>query len=104
MPVGLAVLALTPKLLPTGIKQKGSIDYTGALTITGGLILLVYAIVTANDIGWMSTQTISLLSIAGIMFAVFLELQRRKKEPLIPLSIFRTPNHQSTAGIEIDFC
>jgi MFS family permease len=54
--------------------------------------LLVYAIVTANDIGWMSTQTISLLSIAGIMFAVFLALQRRKREPLIPLNIFRTPN------------
>jgi EmrB/QacA subfamily drug resistance transporter len=92
VPVGLAVLALTSKLLPKGAKQKGSIDYTGALTITGGLILLVYAIVTANDIGWMSTQTISLLSISGIMLAVFLALQRRKKEPLIPLSIFKTPN------------
>jgi EmrB/QacA subfamily drug resistance transporter len=92
VPVGLAVLALTPKLLPRGIKQKGSIDYTGALSITGGLVLLVYAIVTANDIGWMSAQTVSLLGIAGIMFAVFLALQRRKKEPLIPLSIFRTPN------------
>jgi EmrB/QacA subfamily drug resistance transporter len=92
VPVGLAVLALTPKLLPKGAKQKGSIDYTGALTITGGLILLVYAIVTANDIGWVSTQTISLLSISGIMLAVFLALQRRKKEPLIPLSIFKTPN------------
>jgi EmrB/QacA subfamily drug resistance transporter len=92
VPVGLAVLALTPKLLPRGVKQKGSIDYTGALSITGGLVLLVYAIVTANDVGWMSTQTISLLSIAGIMFALFLVLQRRKKEPLIPLNIFRTPN------------
>jgi EmrB/QacA subfamily drug resistance transporter len=92
VPVGIAVLALTPKLLPRGIKQKGSIDYTGALSITGGLVLLVYAIVTANNVGWMSTQTISILSIAGIMFALFLVLQRRKKEPLIPLNIFRTPN------------
>ena len=92
VPIGLAVLALTPKLLPKGVKQKGKIDYTGALSITGALILLVYAIVTANDIGWMSVQTISMLSIAGLMFALFLTIQRRKKEPLIPLNIFRIPN------------
>src|SRR5918995_6550853 len=92
VPIGLAVLALTPKLLPKGAKQKGKIDYTGALSITGALVLLVYAIVTANDIGWMSVQTISLLSIAGLMFALFLIIQRRKKEPLIPLDIFRIPN------------
>jgi EmrB/QacA subfamily drug resistance transporter len=92
VPVGLAVLALTPKLLPKGVKQKGKIDYTGALSITGALVLLVYAIVTANDIGWMSVQAISLLGIAGLMFALFLTIQRRKKEPLIPLSIFRVPN------------
>lgn len=92
VPVGLAVVALTPKLLPKGVKQKGNIDYTGALSITGALVLLVYAIVTANDIGWMSVQTISLLSIAGLMFVLFLTIQRRKKEPLIPLDIFRIPN------------
>src|SRR5918996_448483 len=92
VPVGLAVLALTPKLLPKGVKQRGKIDYTGALSVTGALVLLVYAIVTANDTGWMSVQTISLLSIAGLMFALFLTIQRRKKEPLIPLSIFRVPN------------
>ena len=92
VPVGLAVLALTPKLLPKGVKQKGNIDYTGALSITGALVLLVYAIVTTNDIGWMSVQTISLLSIAGLMFALFLTIQRRKKEPLIPLNIFKIPN------------
>ena len=92
VPVALAVVALTPKLLPKGVKQKGNIDYTGALSITGSLVLLVYAIVTANDIGWMSVQTISLLSIAGLMFALFLTIQRRKKEPLIPLNIFRIPN------------
>ena len=92
VPVGLAVVALTPKLLPKGVKQKGNIDYTGALSITGALVLLVYAIVTTNDIGWMSVQTISLLSIAGLMFALFLTIQRRKKEPLIPLNIFKIPN------------
>jgi Na+/melibiose symporter-like transporter len=55
-------------------------------------VLLVYAIVTANDAGWMSLQTVSLISIAIIMFGVFLAIQRRKKDPLIPLKIFKTRN------------
>jgi EmrB/QacA subfamily drug resistance transporter len=93
VPIGIAVLALTPKLLsPQTIKRKGSVDYLGALSITAALVVLVYAIVTANDIGWFSIQTISLLTIAAIMFAGFLAIQRRKKEPLIPLNIFKTPN------------
>jgi hypothetical protein len=62
----------------------------GSLFITGALVLLVYAIVTANDIGWMSTQTVSVMSIAAIMFGTFLAIQRRKKDPLIPLKIFKT--------------
>ena len=92
VPVGLAVLALTPKLLPKGVKQKGKIDYTGALSMTGALVLLVYSIVTTNDIGWMSVQNVSMLSVSGLMFALFLTIQRRKKEPLIPLNIFKVPN------------
>jgi MFS family permease len=60
--------------------------------VTGALLVLVYAIVTANDIGWTSIQIVSLLSIASIMFAAFLYIQRRKKDPLLPLNIFKTRN------------
>jgi hypothetical protein len=52
VPVGIAVLALTRKLLPRAIKRKGSVDYLGAVSITSALVLLLYAIVTANDVGW----------------------------------------------------
>ena len=92
VPIGLAVLALAPKLLPKVEKQKGRVDYAGAITVTGALILLVYAIVTANDIGWTSLQTLSMLSVAGVLFFAFLYMQSKKKEPLLPLNIFKTPN------------
>src|SRR5918996_816717 len=67
VPIGIAVLALSGILLPKGDnkRQTGRVDYPGALSITGGLVLLVYAIVTANDAadgGWLSLQTVSLLS------------------------------------------
>ncbi|HEX7209027.1 MAG TPA: MFS transporter [Nitrososphaeraceae archaeon] len=92
VPVGIAVLALTPKLLPRAIKRKGSVDYLGAVSITSALVVLVYAIVTANDVGWMSMQTIFLMASVSVMVGAFLVIQRRKKEPLIPLNIFKTRN------------
>jgi MFS family permease len=71
VPVGIAVLALTWKLLPHGTRHKGRVDYLGAFSITGALILLVYAIVTANDAGWSSPQTVSLLlTSAGLLGAL----------------------------------
>jgi EmrB/QacA subfamily drug resistance transporter len=92
VPIGMAVLSLAPKLLPKGIKQKGRVDYIGAVTVTGALILLVYAIVTANEIGWADLQTLTTLSIAGILFSAFLYMQSKSKEPLLPLKIFRIQN------------
>src|SRR5215213_526287 len=92
VPVGIAVLALTPKLLPRAIKRKGSVDYLGAVSITAALVLLDYAIVTANDVGWMSMQTIFLMASVSVMVGAFLLIQRSEKEPLIPLNIFKTRN------------
>src|SRR5215212_4844977 len=78
VPIGIAVLLLTPKLIPRAIKRKGSVDYLGAVSITAALVLLVYAIVTANDIGWMSMQTIFLMASVSVMVGAFLLIQRSK--------------------------
>ena len=91
VPIGIAVLILTPKLIPQGIRKKeGNIDYLGAVSITASLVLLVYSIVTANDVGWVSAQTIFLLGVSAILFTAFIAIERRTKEPLIPLHIFKT--------------
>jgi MFS family permease len=92
VPVGIAVLALTWKLLPHGTRHKGRVDYLGAFSITGALILLVYAIVTANDAGWSSLQTVSLLLTSVGLLAAFIMIQKRSREPLMPLRIFKTVN------------
>jgi EmrB/QacA subfamily drug resistance transporter len=92
VPVGIAVLALTWKLLPHGTRHKGRVDYLGAVSITGALILLVYGIVTANDSGWNSLQTVSLLLTSTGLLGAFLMIQKRSREPLMPLRIFKTSN------------
>jgi len=94
VPIGIMVLALIPKLIPRGTKKKGSIDYLGALTITASLALMIYSIVTANesDGGWLSVQTISMLAASIVLLGAFIAIEKRSKEPLIPLGIFKTTN------------
>src|SRR3712207_2686164 len=93
VPIAIAVLALTRPLIPeVKGRQKGRVDYLGAISITGALILLVYAIVTANDVGWTSVQTVSLLLTSAALLGAFTIIQKRSREPLMPLRIFKTPN------------
>ena len=78
-------------MIPKGIgKKKGNIDYLEAMPITFSLALLVYSIVTAEDVGWLSAQTIALLSASLISLSAFVAIEGRSKEPLVPPRIFRT--------------
>jgi EmrB/QacA subfamily drug resistance transporter len=91
VPVGLAAAALAPRLLPES-RNEGHrhFDVAGAVTITAGLSLLVYALVDANNAGWTSTQTLGLGAIAVALIAGFYVIERRTKAPLLPFpGIFR---------------
>ena len=92
VPIGVLVLAATPALLPPVQGRRGRVDVAGALSGTAAVSLAVYAIVTANDRGWGAAGTILLLAAAGALLAVFVALQSRRPDPLVPLRIFRTPN------------
>jgi EmrB/QacA subfamily drug resistance transporter len=92
IPVGLAALALSPLLLreSRATLATRSYDPAGALTITGALALLVYAIVEAPNRGWGDAQTIVLLAGSGVLLASFVLIESRHPAPLVPLRIFRS--------------
>jgi EmrB/QacA subfamily drug resistance transporter len=92
IPIALLVLAVTPGLMPGAPARRGSIDLAGALTATAGLAVTVFGVVRAPEEGWGSAAT--LLTIAGglLLLLVFLTIQGSRREPLMRLSIFRTPN------------
>lgn len=92
IPLGLIVLILSPNFLFKGATRKGKVDILSAILATAALILMVYAIVSAESAGWGSLQTTGLLSLSIVLFIIFLVLQKQKREPLVPLSIFRAPN------------
>lgn len=99
LPLGLIVLGLTHRLLPpVENTKKGSLDVLGAISIIGALMLAVYAVMNGNHAGWRSTQTLSLLALSASSFILFLAIEVRLKEPLVPLRLFRLRN-LSTANV-----
>ena len=92
VPLGLLVLALIPAVLRKSPRSIGRVDWFGAITVTGALVTLVYAIVTAETVGWASAQILILLAVAAILLVIFLVIQAARREPLLPLAIFKAPN------------
>jgi EmrB/QacA subfamily drug resistance transporter len=89
-PIGIAAALLAPYLLNESRDARSpSFDFAGAVSVTGGLALLVYTLVDANDVGWGSTQTIVLGAISVALLAAFLVIEARRRYPLMPFSIFR---------------
>ncbi len=69
--------------------EQRSLDLAGAFTVTGGLVILVYAIVKAQAYGWGSARTLGLGAVAIALLAAFLVIEARSKAPLMRLAIFR---------------
>ncbi|MEO3886722.1 MFS transporter [Nonomuraea sp. B5E05] len=92
IPIALIALLATGPLMPAAQPRRGSIDVLGTVTVTLGLGAAVYAIVRAPEAGWGSAETWIVLAVAAALLAAFVAVQARHREPLMRLSIFRTPN------------
>jgi predicted MFS family arabinose efflux permease len=69
--------------------RMSNFDALGAFLVTGGTLLLVYALVKAPDVGWGATRTIAELAVAAVTLAAFVVNELRAANPLVPLSILR---------------
>jgi EmrB/QacA subfamily drug resistance transporter len=90
VPVGIVAFVLSLQLVPESKDEHihRSYDVAGAVTVTGGLVALVYGIVRSSQIGWGSTEVIGTLALAAVLLGAFLVEERRSVEPLVRLSIF----------------
>ncbi len=103
VPIGLLTLILAPLLLsasqperqperqPESQAQSASqkIDFLGAIAVTSGLVVLVYALEQASTVGWGSAQTLGLFAIAILLLAAFVWIEAHVSDPLVPLRVFR---------------
>jgi EmrB/QacA subfamily drug resistance transporter len=90
VPVGAIAFLATPRFVrESRAEEKKSLDIAGAVTVTAGLALLVFAVSKAPDHGWSSGWTLSRLAVAILLLLLFVGIEARAKDPLMPFSIFR---------------
>ncbi|HWH55837.1 MAG TPA: MFS transporter, partial [Gaiellaceae bacterium] len=100
VPVGVLVFLLTERIVPESRVEDAlrRFDAAGAITVTAGLAVLVYAISKAPDDGWVATRTILLLIAAAILLTAFIVIEVRGRAPLMPFGIFR---NRSLSGANV---
>ena len=91
LPAAALILRAIFRLVPADERpeREGSLDVLGALLVTAGMLLLVYTIVEAPDVGWGDTETIAGFAVAGAILAGFAAFEARHRNPVFPFSIFR---------------
>jgi EmrB/QacA subfamily drug resistance transporter len=103
VPVGVLVIGLSFFFLRESRAdlEDRRFDFSGAVSITGGLVLLVYGMTRAAQHGWGTGETIGLLAGAGILIVAFFVIESRSHSPLLPLTIFRlrTLSASNVAGL-----
>jgi predicted MFS family arabinose efflux permease len=91
VPVGVITLLATVRFVPESRVDLAhrTFDLLGAVAVTGGLVVLVFAIIKAQAWGWGSARTVGLLAASVAILAAFVAIERRSRAPLMRLSIFR---------------
>jgi EmrB/QacA subfamily drug resistance transporter len=91
LPVCVLIVAGAYRVIPADARRvrSGSFDVLGAVLVTGGMLLLVYALIKAPERGWFTAHTIGELATAVILLAIFIVNELRHRNPLFPFSIFR---------------
>jgi EmrB/QacA subfamily drug resistance transporter len=97
VPVGAVALLLIRRVVPeTRVDSaRRRYDPLGAVTVTGALVVLAYAVAQAPRVGWGATRTVAELAVGAALLGAFLAIERRGEAPLMPLRIFRL---QTLAG------
>ncbi len=103
VPVGLLVLVLAPRLLDESRAAVAHrhFDVPGAMSVTAGLMLLVYAMTRAAQHGWGSAETVAPLAASGALILAFVGIELRSSAPLLPMRLFRlrTLSGSNLAGL-----
>src|SRR5687768_241341 len=94
VPIGIAVAVATMMLLPktAGHASGQRLDVAGAVTVTAALVIAVFAVVNGNQAGWTSWPILGLLGVSTFLLALFVAIESRVRDPLVPLGIFRIRN------------
>ncbi|MCM3883656.1 MFS transporter [Frankia sp. R82] len=94
VPIGILLIVAARTVLVESrgqISRLRDLDVPGTVTVTGGLVLLVYAIVRTENSSWTSATTLGMLAGGVMLLGAFLAIEANSPNPLVPLGIFRFP-------------
>jgi MFS family permease len=92
VPIGLILAFAAPRVLAATPGRDGKLDLPGALTATGGMVLLVYGLSHAASYSWTDSVTLLSLGLAALLLLVFVAIESRSEHALMPFSIFAQRN------------
>jgi EmrB/QacA subfamily drug resistance transporter len=91
VPIGIAALIVLKLKVVNLPGPETSIDWAGLITSSAAMFLVIYATIRGNDDGWTSPTILGCYGAAIVLFAVFIPLERRRKFPMLDLSLFKNP-------------
>ena len=93
LPIGIACLAVTlTRVEESRDPRPRRIDWAGQATLSAGLFALVLGLLRGNEDGWTSTAIVLELSAAAVLLGAFVAIERKVREPMFPLALFRRPD------------
>jgi EmrB/QacA subfamily drug resistance transporter len=90
VPIGIVLVSLAPRYLPETERHTGEFDIGGAATSTLGMSALVYGLVRAAETSWGDAPALGSFAVAAIMLAAFVAIERRARQPITPLRLFKS--------------
>jgi EmrB/QacA subfamily drug resistance transporter len=89
VPIGILATALAVRLLPESHGAPERLDLPGVSLVTAGVVILVWALVRANDTGWSSAEIVCTLVAGCVLLATFVGWERGARAPMLPMRLFR---------------
>lgn len=101
VPIALALAFTAPRVLASSDRRTGRLDLPGAVTVTAGMTALVYGLSRAATYGWSDGLTVALLGAGAALLVVFLLIELRSAQPLMPLRIFASRNRAGAYALRM---
>jgi len=91
VPISVVAVVVARHVLPdSAIGRRRGFDWGGAAAITAAVVVLVHGALFAADLGWTAPPVVGSLAAAGVLLAIFVTVERRIVDPLVPLELFRS--------------
>jgi EmrB/QacA subfamily drug resistance transporter len=101
VPIALVLAVAAPRVLAATEGRSGRLDLPGALTVTGGMTLIVYGLSRAATHDWGDALTVQTLGAGAALLVLFLVIEQRSKQPLVPLNLFANRNRSGAFALRM---